>query len=528
MLSIYLGKMDDAVLQSLTPNELNILKYVCEHADDVAQMSIQALADQVSYSSATVLRLCRKLGYSGYAELKYALRRERKKEQERPLPPAGRQSPDIRTIMEDLSSCMEGTAGLLREEQLYQLFCYLDRDCAVYLWAPGGLTSILVDYLEKLLFSIGRQNVYKIEASRMGEHILQNIRTESILILISTTGVYGPTVRLARLARMNGVPVVSITPYTSNAIAEQAEVSIRFFTDQRENRGAEYTSRLPIFYLIHLIIDSYLQYKEKLPPADRPILPAQTQEGILAGAKTLQLTDTERELLDYFETHLQEAAFAGLKDVSSRLYTSNATIVRFCQKLGMKGYHEFKYQLRRELEQARQPVFSSRGSVLHSIALFQDNLESMDMAALERMAELLTEDRPIYIYGSDLSSIAAKYLHTVLTTLDRPSILIEWQRLLNGLVYNLNSDAVLLLITAHGDASRYLPVFREAERQGSGRLLLTCEPDSPLIPLSTCAVCTNDTNREYHHVDINSRLGILTAVQILIELISYLNSGHMP
>lgn len=511
--------LNDSIIRNLTGNELNILKYVYGHGDEILEMSIQQMAVQVSYSSATILRFCRKLGYSGFAEFKYALRQELTKEKQTAPSRAEHFRLSTQMIMENLSSNMEGTAKLIQEEQLFQTFRYLDSGCPVYLWAPGGLTSILTDYLEKLLFSIGRQKVYKLEASRMAEHILRNIRTESVLILISTTGDYAPTVKLAKLANMHSIPVLSITPYTSSLIAEQATVNFRFFTNQRENRGAEFTSRLPIFYLIHLIINSYLRFGQILP-AEAPAAPSgRPVGGILQKARGLSLTDTERELLDYFENHLTEVPFAGLKDLSERLYTSNATIVRFCQKLGMKGYNEFKYQLRKELEEARVPAFFSNGFVSRSIALFKDNLEAIDMTVLEQIAELLTDERPIYIYGSNLSSIAAKYLHTILTTLDYPSILIEWQRLLNGLVCDISSDTVLFIITAHGDASRYLPVFEESRKQNSSSILITCEPDSPLIPLSTYALCTNDTNLEYRNVDLNSRLGILMVIQILIELI---------
>uniref|UniRef100_UPI000A789FD7 MurR/RpiR family transcriptional regulator n=1 Tax=Clostridium sp. NkU-1 TaxID=1095009 RepID=UPI000A789FD7 len=72
--------LDDAVIKSLSNNELNVLKFVYEHIDEVLDMSIQTLAARTSYSSATILRFCKKLGYSGFAELKYAsVPREEKK-----------------------------------------------------------------------------------------------------------------------------------------------------------------------------------------------------------------------------------------------------------------------------------------------------------------------------------------------------------------------------------------------------------------------------------------------------------------
>lgn len=235
-------------------------------------------------------------------------------------------------------------------------------------------------------------------------------------------------------------------------------------------------------------------------------------------AHQMHLTETEEAILDYFESSLPSSVYTNLNDLSSILYTSNATIVRFCQKLGLKGYNEFKYQVRSELAARNKPMFSSDDLITHSVALFKDNIEAIDPEKLEAIVDYLTSSRPIYIYGSYLSSLAAKYLQTVLNTLDYPSILIEWQRLLNGLTYGISSDAVLFIITAHGDAERYLPVFQRAREQQATTILLTCEADSPLIPLSSIYLCTNDRNEEYHHVDINPRLGIFTIIQTLIEL----------
>ncbi len=156
---------------------------------------------------------------------------------------------------------------------------------------------------------------------------------------------------------------------------------------------------------------------------------------IFEKAHQLDLTGTEEEILQYFESNLPASIYTSLNDLSASLYTSNATIVRFCQKLGLKGYNEFKYQVRGELKQLHMTP-TSDDLMHHTLALFRDNLEQIDVAKLEEIAGLLTSGRPIYIYGSNLSSLSAKYLQTVLTSLDYPCILIEWQRLLTGLPMN--------------------------------------------------------------------------------------------
>ena len=240
--------LDDTVIKSLSSGELSILRYVYENMDDVLHMSIQELSKQVSYSTATILRFCKKLGFYGCAEFKYALRSEMQKPQTVITKP--QEALTNKIIMDNLYTDIEGTSKLISNEQLERFFHYLDSDDPIYLWAPGGL------------FAIGRQNVYKIESSKMGEHIVRGLSKHHILFVISTTGDFAPTLRMAKLAKMNDIPIISITPYSNNAIANIATLNFRFFTNQRENKGAEYTSRLPVFYVMDIMINSYLHYKE--------------------------------------------------------------------------------------------------------------------------------------------------------------------------------------------------------------------------------------------------------------------------
>ncbi len=259
-------RLDDQIIKSLSRPELAILKYAYDNTESLLEMSIQQFSAQVAYSPATVLRFCKKLGYSGYAEFKYALRaelRERGKQNASKISSDSGQAFHAGVSIDTMCSNLEATAKLVREEQLNQVFRYFDSGCPIFLWSPGGLTSVAAEYFEKLLLSIGRQEVYFIESVRMFQHILSGCSRESLLVLISTSGKYPPTIRLGKIAQANGIPILSVTPYTSNEIAALSDTNFRFFTDQRENLGAEFTSRLPIFFIINTIIQCYLRYKSE-------------------------------------------------------------------------------------------------------------------------------------------------------------------------------------------------------------------------------------------------------------------------
>lgn len=255
--------LSDETIQSLSRHELNVLKYVYEHTESVLDLSIRELSERVSYSPATVLRFCKKLGYSGFAEFKYALRAARRESGGQEAAPSPKPARSSDLMIDLLSSNIQATAGLIQEEQLLRTFRFFDSPMPIYIWSPGGITDTTGEYLERLLLSTGRQGVYRIESARLFSHLINTVGKDSLMVLISTSGTFGNTIRIGKLAQMKGLPILSITPYTSNEIADLSTVSFRFFTDQRENLGAEYTSRLPIFFTIHTIIQCYIRYREE-------------------------------------------------------------------------------------------------------------------------------------------------------------------------------------------------------------------------------------------------------------------------
>ena len=108
--------LSDEVIKSLSRHELNILKYVYEHTEEILDVSIQEFSSQVSYSSATVLRFCRKLGYSGFAEFKYALRAAKRESSGGREHSPGEGRPRSADMMIDLlSSNIQATANLIQE-----------------------------------------------------------------------------------------------------------------------------------------------------------------------------------------------------------------------------------------------------------------------------------------------------------------------------------------------------------------------------------------------------------------------------
>ena len=136
--------VDEAVMKSLSKNELSVLQYIYAHPQKVCSMSIKELSSQVCYSPTTVLRLCKKLNLSGFAELKYTL----KSRLNHPAPTFSAskgESRDDTEILENISKELAATFHFIDHEQLLEIVTLLDSHKPLYIYSPSGITELPTD-----------------------------------------------------------------------------------------------------------------------------------------------------------------------------------------------------------------------------------------------------------------------------------------------------------------------------------------------------------------------------------------------
>lgn len=248
-------KLNNEILTNLTKTEQNILQYVYTHPEQVQNESIQDVSAALNVSTTTVIRFCKKLKLSGYSELKYLLRDS----MNAPL----LEVPKAPDSLSELTTLVENTLLLMREEELKKVAQILDSEKDLHLFCGGGISGVALDYWEDLLFSIGRQGVYRYESARLAFHISESFTQKDVLFVISASGTYEPTVKMVNLANLKNIDSIAITPFTDNPIANTATINFRFFNKDHTNKNSEYLSRLPIMYILDTLFKGCFQLKKE-------------------------------------------------------------------------------------------------------------------------------------------------------------------------------------------------------------------------------------------------------------------------
>lgn len=227
---------------------------------------------------------------------------------------------------------------------------------------------------------------------------------------------------------------------------------------------------------------------------------------------TEKFNDTDFKILNYLEENPKKVASMRLKELAKILYVSDVTIIRFCKKIGLHGFNELKFQLKKLLSSFDYENFNLRKQVDQELVEFHEFLQSTDMNTVEKIVELLCGEYYVYIHGKDLSANAAKYFQIVLTTMDRRCILIDNMEFLKTVSHNMDQNTLLTIISTE-KGEEYLDIVKSA-KENQVTLLFIGEDDClKLYPFIDFFLSNKNTGYSPRYLQVNAMI----LIQIIIE-----------
>jgi DNA-binding MurR/RpiR family transcriptional regulator len=225
--------------------EDDIIDYIRNHKQDIKQISIQQMANELFIAPNSVMRLSKKLGYSGFAELKFAIQNE-----------ARPQNKSLsRQLMEMLPGNIVKTLDIIDLDRLEQAASIM-RKARCCIFAGVGDSNYFCELLGKNLRCIDYQVQYYQHIHDM-IYAVEHGTKEDALIIISARGENERLVKLAKRAREIGMEVISITHMCENSLAKEASHNLFFWGEDRTVQGYNVTDRTGLMMLIRLLSEAF-------------------------------------------------------------------------------------------------------------------------------------------------------------------------------------------------------------------------------------------------------------------------------
>ena len=236
-------------------SEKRVADWLFSHSGEILPYSISDLAFKCESSEATIVRFSKRLGCSGYQELKLALAREHEK---KVIAPTITSDDDCFAIFEkvcnDAYMSLERTKRTLSPTAMNAAVEAIANSGRVVLIGLGASAQVAEDASNKLLRAGCNSAAYG--DTHMQAIAVSQLKIGDTVIGISQSGASKDIVEAMKLARSHGARTIAITSREKSPIARLSDIVL--LTDTEETRHSSLSLNS---HLARLVVIDALCYK---------------------------------------------------------------------------------------------------------------------------------------------------------------------------------------------------------------------------------------------------------------------------
>lgn len=219
--------MERQVLQSISMlkeemflAERKVADYIMANPQEVIGLNVTDLAERSGSSDATVIRMCKRLGYSGFYQMKLALAEELGRYQMVGYMDSAENPKDAKEVIQCLVRDLLRIADLLDEENVKRcadLICNSER---IFVSAVGNTIPVAMDFAFRLCRLGINASCNTIVEYGMASMVKGSER--DLLLAISHSGSSKHVIQTVEIANNKKIPTIAVTGSRNSILARSA------------------------------------------------------------------------------------------------------------------------------------------------------------------------------------------------------------------------------------------------------------------------------------------------------------------
>lgn len=247
-----------------------------------------------------------------------------------------------------------------------------------------------------------------------------------------------------------------------------------------------------------------------------------------------RFSEKEKKIANYILDNPDKIIHSTINEVSEDLNVADATVFRFCKRIGFKGYQAMKIALASEIitpiKQIHEEITEEDSEKTVSEKVFKSNirtlentLQIMESASIQKAVELLHNAEKVEFYGTGGSAIIAMdaYHKFIRTGVKAFSFLDSHFQLMAA--SQLSKNDVAVIISHSGSNKDTINILNTAVDSGAKTIGITSFPKSPIGQKVDVALYTSSDETEYRSEALASRIAQLSLIDALYVNLMILN-----
>lgn len=188
----------------------------------------------------------------------------------------------------------------------------------------------------------------------------------------------------------------------------------------------------------------------------------------------------EKVIADFFIHNKKQMDFSA-KNISAMLFVSEPSLSRFAKKCGFKGYREFLFYYKAGLNEEKSvPVTDS--STKQVLSTYQELLNKsyalVNEAQLNRMCEIFSTKKRIYVYGKGSSGLAGQEMKLRFMRIGVNIEAISDNHVMKMNSVLLDDTCAVIGISVSGKTTEVIHSLKSAKAAGATVILMTSHIDT--------------------------------------------------
>ncbi|WP_050183146.1 MurR/RpiR family transcriptional regulator [Domibacillus robiginosus] len=247
-----------------------------------------------------------------------------------------------------------------------------------------------------------------------------------------------------------------------------------------------------------------------------------------------RLSEKEKKVADYILQNPEKIVHITINELAETLHVADATVFRFCKRIGFKGYQAMKIALASEImepiQQIHAEISADDDEKTITRKIFQSNIQTLENTlhllnenALHQAVSILLHAAKIEFYGVGGSMVIAMdaYHKFIRTGIKAFSFVDSHYQLMSA--SQLTERDVAVVISHSGTNKDTINILKTAKKNGAKTIGITGYPKSFIGQNVDVALFTSSEETDFRSEALSSRIGQLSIIDALYVNIMVLN-----
>ncbi|GIN69971.1 N-acetylmannosamine kinase [Bacillus sp. J14TS2] len=242
------------------------------------------------------------------------------------------------------------------------------------------------------------------------------------------------------------------------------------------------------------------------------------------------LTKSEQKVADLLKTRMNDSVYWSVSDLAEYANVGETTVIRFCRKLGYKGYQDFKLAVAQNKVETNSQEFGeitesdslevlAQKITAENIATIQNTLKTIQQSEFEQAGKEIIQSNKLYLFGVGASGLMAQQAQYRFMRIG-----FNAESATDSHIIAMNSalakkGEVIIGISTSGSTKDLVDALKIAKENGAFIICITKHFKSPITKFGDIVLLTSTKESPLHGGAFSSSISQMHVLDILTRYI---------